>query len=252
MKKWYLYFLLMLAFLGAAGCSDNDVYLSDDDLYLDENLGDVWTGDGLPTWLRSRQVEFSQSAGWLIKNESYDVLWKAYKFEHQGTLLLALEYEKVGYVDSWEEGTICYAANGRAVNYSKVKDSFKKGSELIWSNEFCLEGSEPQISDCGFENPESFGWFQEAINTTCLEVREAGNFMLGIYLLEYYDEEKNPYLSIRYYYADRTEKKCIEVEDYYNAIRGERVNDVSDINFDYNKNGLSLWNKHLGLWYMGE
>lgn len=250
MKKWYIYFLLVAIFFSGSGCSD-DLYLSDNELYTGDGVCEVWTGDGIPTWLQDRQCKFEMDAGWLIKSEGFDVLWRAYKFEYKSTLMLALEYEKVGYVDSWEEGTICYAADGRAVNFSKVRDSFKKGAELIWTNEFCLEGSEPQVSDCGFENPESFGWFQEAIDTTCREVREAGNFMLGIYLLESYDEEGNSYLSIRYIYADRTGKKCIEVENYYNAISGERVNDVSEIKFDYNKNEL-LWNKHLGLWYMGE
>lgn len=246
--------MLMVVFLGTAGCSDNDINLSDDDLYLDENLGDVWTGDGLPTWLNDRQFKFELEAGWMVESYLYGVLWKAYKFNHKGTLMLALEYEKVGNEYNWSEGTICYAADGREVNFSKVKDSFKKGSELIWTNEICSEGSVPQISYCDFENPETLEWLQKIIDASCREVVEAGNFMLAFHFgyCEYsLDKENNLYLGVEYDYADRVEKKRTTVQKVYTPV-GESVNKNYDLPLIYFVGGKLSWCEFLSQLYVGE
>lgn len=235
MKKWYLYFWLIIATFGMAGC--------DEESYLENH--EEWNGEGLPTWINDWGFLHDLKMEWGTDSYLFGVLWKLYKFEHNDKLLLAMSYEKVGYEYDWEENTLCYDAYGREVNFSKVRESFRKNVALIYTNEICLENSVPQLPNDYFENPQSSGWFQEAINESCREVREAGNFMLTFHFGQLIDEAGNSYPNIEYDYADRTEKKRTTVSKIY-TISGEKMNNVSKAYF---KREIRVWSEYISQWY---
>lgn len=227
MRKLFVYFLLTAALFGMAACSNDEDYLLDDnEIYLDDNIGEAWTGEGLPAWLDNRLFTFKAKSPWMVESYWFGTLWKVYKFQHKSILMLALKYEKVGNEYNWEESTICYDAYGRAVNFSKVEGSFKKGAELIDTNEICTEESVPQLSASGVaeENVQSLEWFQKAIDASCREVREAGNFMLmfSFGCTPCVSDEENILWGIQYEYADRAEKKRTRVHKLYTTT-GEEV-----------------------------
>lgn len=248
MKKWYVCFLLAALLLGTAGCSE--------DLYGDENIGNEWTGEGLPDWLRDRMSMITMENGWVFESYMYGMLWEAYKFEHEGKPMLVLKYEKVGAEDNWEEGTVCYAADGRKVNFSKVKESFIKKHELVWTDEICTGESIPKISYCELENPETLGWLQEVIDASCREVSESGNFMLKFafgychyYLNKDYKSGGNTRcLGVEYDYADRAEKRRVTMKKLY-TLDGERLHeDAGSLDIIFEKS----WMQNASGWYPGE
>lgn len=238
MKKWVLYFWLIVASFGMAGCSEEN--------YFEESLGEEWNGEGLPTWIGEWSFKHWLQSNWAISSASFEVLWKAYKFEHNGRLLLAMSYEKVYYIGYdreklWEENTLCCDAYGRDVAFSAVESSFEKSAELIWTNEICTEKSIPQISDCDLENPQSLSWLQKDIDKACREVQKAGNFML-VFDIGYCDDESdNPYVYLTYEYAVRAEKSRIKVNNVY-TMDGIKV-DTASQKFNWRE---SLWKQVVG------
>lgn len=237
MKKWVLYLGLIVASFGMTGCSEEN--------YFEESLGEEWNGEGLPTWIGEWSFKHWIQSNWATSSASFEVLWKAYKFEHDGRLLLAMSYEKVYYIgykgEFWEENTLCCDTYGRDVSFSAVESSFEKGAELIWTNEICTEKSIPQISDCELENPQSLNWLQKDIDKACREVQKAGNFML-VFDIGYCDDESgNPYVYLVYEYAVRAEKNRIKVSNVY-TMDGEKV-DAASKEFNWRE---SLWKKVVG------
>lgn len=233
MKKWILYFWLIVASFGMAGCSEEN--------YFEESLGEEWNGEGLPSWIHEWQFKHFLKSEWGFDSYMFGVLWKFYKFEHNGKLLLAMKYEKVGREYNWEEDTLCCDAYGRDVKFSAVKDSFEKGAELIWTNEFCTENAMPQISDCNVEDPQSFSLLQNKIDKFCQEVREAGNFMLELRADFYEDEKGETIVRMKYDYADRAKKKRTVVIKKY-TMTGEETNAVPQ----KDKEGYPSWQVHIG------
>lgn len=161
----------------------------------------------------------------------------------------------MGAEDDWEEGTVCYAADGRKVDFPKVKESFKKRREPVWTDEICTGESIPKISYCELENPESLGWLQEVIDASCREVSESGNFMLefafgycNYKLGDYESDESVRYLGVEYDYADRTKKRRGTVSKLY-TLDGERLHeDAGLLELLFEKS----WVQYIEQYYTGE
>lgn len=183
MKTRLLTLLLLIGCLdiGVCSCSSDDNFVENaplEDLTLDDYVGEKWNGEGIPSWLNERFIEFilDEDPHWAFSSYNAPRLYYVYRFAYQNNLMLAVSYWRYG--DEINTGTLCYTDEGKKVDFNKVKNAFENTNELVWTNQWDKEQT-PKLSDFGLEGA-GVDWLQDVIDQACAKVQEPEQFLYQI------------------------------------------------------------------------
>ena len=184
MKTYLTKVLILLGLAGLwSGCSleDRDS-LGDyelDELVLDDFVGEEWDGVGLPSWLWKRYAsDFGFDLRWELSSYWPTILLRVYSFSYKNNTLLVLSGDF--FADKYTEScTMCYAGNGRRIDFEKIKGYFEKSSSLIYSNAFDGDKT-PKVSDFNLEPNDNLTWLQSEIDDICLSIHEPEQVLAAI------------------------------------------------------------------------
>lgn len=181
--KIYFLFLLAVSLLGVGGCSSDDMNGHIDDLdaiIIDNNVGEVWSGTGVPGWLEDRQMKLALDKLWPLSGHTNHTLWEVYQFNAKGVTLVALRYEHVN-GSAYDTGLRCYTNDGRQVDADRVKEEFEQTRKLIWTNRMGGEGKIPVIRP-DEEGLMLMAWMQNVVNDICESADKTDGFLLELSL----------------------------------------------------------------------